>query len=186
MSDVTHILDAIPVSCLSQDKDVAVRTGDTIPVTVASELRHSLVVFKIDEQEFAVGISAVERVVRAVEIAPLPDAPHGVRGVINFQGRILPVFDLRAHCGLPPRELRLSDHLLIARTRWRTVAFIVDSVVGVVSGNQVEITATAEILADVRLVSGIMKGNGGMVLVYDLERFLSIQDHETLRTVLDS
>src|SRR2546422_368643 len=93
----------------------------------------SLVVFQIGEQEFAVGVTAVERVLRAVEIAPLPEAPRGVRGVINLQGRIVPVFDLWERFGQPAREVRASDHLMVAHTHWRTVALLVDAVVGVVA-----------------------------------------------------
>src|SRR6266446_7263771 len=135
----------------------------------------SLVVFQIGEQEFAVGVAAVERVLRAVEIAPLPEAPPGVRGVINLQGRIVPVFDLWTRFGQPARTLRASDHLLVARTHSRTVALLVDSVVGVVPRGKVQVTPAAEILPDLESISGVMKLDGGLVLVHDVERFLSIE-----------
>jgi len=64
----------------------------------------SLVVFQLGEQQFALGVTAVERVVQAVEIATLPDEPRGVRGVINLQGRIVPVFDLWSRLGQPVRD----------------------------------------------------------------------------------
>lgn len=150
-----------------------------------SVLSDSLVVFRIGEQDFAVGVAAVERVVRAVEIAPLPEAPRGVRGVINLQGRIVPVFDLWTRLGQPGRELRASDHLLVARTPWRTVALLVDAVSGVVPRQEVQVTAAAEILPDLECISGVMKVEGGLVLVHDLERFLSIEDHAALQLALD-
>jgi purine-binding chemotaxis protein CheW len=145
----------------------------------------SLVVFRIGEQEFAVGVAAVERVVRAVEVAPLPEAPRGVRGVINLQGRIVPVFDLWARFGNPGRELRASDHLIIAHTHWRAVALLVDSVLGVVPRCEVKVTPAAEILPDLECISGVMKLDGGLVLVHDLERFLSIEDHTALQLALN-
>lgn len=145
----------------------------------------SLVVFRIGEQEFAVGVAAIERVVRAVEIAPLPEAPRGVRGVINLQGRVVPVFDLWARFGQPAREVRASDHLMIAHTLWRTVALLVDAVVGVVPRRDAEITSAAEILPDLECISGVMKLEGGLVLVHDVERFLSIEDHNALQMALN-
>ena len=145
----------------------------------------SLIVFRIGDQDFAVGVAAIERVLRAVEIAPLPDAPRGVRGVINLQGRIVPVFDLGTRFGQPTREVRASDHLLIAHTHWRTVALLVDAVVGVVPRCEAQITSAAEILPDLACVSGVMKLAGGLVLVHDVERFLSIEDHAALQLALN-
>jgi purine-binding chemotaxis protein CheW len=145
----------------------------------------SLVVFRIGEQEFAIGVAVVERVVRAVEIAPLPEAPRGVRGVINLQGRVVPVFDLRARFGQPGRELSTSDHFLIAHTHWRMVALLVDAVIGVVARSPAQMTPASEILPDLASISGVMKLDGGLVLVHELERFLSIEDHAALQLALD-
>ncbi|MFN0079013.1 MAG: chemotaxis protein CheW [Prosthecobacter sp.] len=143
------------------------------------------VVFNLDEQEFAVALAVVERVVRAVEVTPIPEAPHGVRGVINFQGRIVPVFDLWTRFGLPTREVRTTDHLVIAHTYWRTVALLVNSVTSVVSRGEVQITPTAGILPQLDMVTGVMKRDGSLVLVHDLERFLSIEDHAALQLMLN-
>src|ERR671919_2991748 len=94
---------------------------------------HELVVFTLDEQRYAVPLSAVERIVRLVEITPVPHTPEIVLGVINVQGRILPVVNIRGRLGLPARELHPSDHLLFARTSKRTVALAVDAVNEVVN-----------------------------------------------------
>ncbi len=143
------------------------------------------VVFKLSDLEFAVGLAAVERVVRAVEIMPLPEAPRGVCGVINYQGRIVPVFDLWARFGQTSRDIRATDHLVIAHTHRRTIALLVDSVAGVVSLAEVQITLASEILPNLESVTGVMKLDGNMVLVHDLERFLSIEDHEALQMMLN-
>ena len=150
--------------------------------SVASD---SLVVFQIGEQEFAVGVAAVERVVRAVEVSPLPDAPRGVRGIINLHGRIVPVFDLHSRLGQPGRAVRASDYLIVAHTHWRTVALLVDAVVGVVTGIKGRVTPAAEILPDMPSIAGVMKLGGGLVLVQDIERFLSIEDHDALQLALN-
>ena len=152
---------------------------------MTSDLSGSLVVFRIGERDFAIGVTAVERVVRAVEITTLPGAPRGVRGIINLQGRIVPVFDLWSRFGQPGRELRASDHLLIAHTHWRTVALLVDAVTSVVPQSEVQVTLAAEILPDLECVSGVMKLAGGLVLVHDVERFLSIEDHAALQLALN-
>lgn len=143
------------------------------------------VVFKVDELDFAVSLAAVERIERAVEITTLPEAPRGVRGVINYKGKIVPVFDLHMRFGLPSKEICTTDHLIIAHTQWRTVALLVDTVSGVVSRAEAQITPAAEILPDLDSITGVMKLDGDMVQVHDLERFLSIEDHTALQLLLN-
>ena len=136
----------------------------------------SLVVFALDEQEFALGIAVVERVVRAVEITPLPSAAPGVRGVINLEGSMIPVFDLRARFGLPARALRASDHLVIARAARRLVAVLVDSVVGVAPRAGASGASSPEISPGPDAIEGAVAVGGGTVFIHDLDRFLSLEN----------
>ena len=52
-----------------------------------------LVVFRLDERRYALPLAVVERVVRAVDVTPLPKAPPMVLGVIDVHGRVLPVLN---------------------------------------------------------------------------------------------
>ncbi len=58
-----------------------------------------LVVFRLDEQRYAIPLAAVERIVRAVEVTALPEGPEIVLGVIDMEGRIRPVLDTRGKSG---------------------------------------------------------------------------------------
>lgn len=64
-----------------------------------------VVVLMLDDIRYAVALTSVERVVRAVEITPLPNAPDIVLGVINVQGRVVPVVDIRKRFRLPARAI---------------------------------------------------------------------------------
>jgi len=141
---------------------------------------HSLVTFALDSQRYALYLSAVERVVRAVEITSLPKAPDIVAGVINVQGRIIPVVDIRKRFGLPQREIALSDQLIIARTSKRPVAMIVDAVQGVIKYSEEMLIPANEIVHGIRYVDGIVKLRDGMVLIHDLEKFLSLKEKRSL------
>jgi purine-binding chemotaxis protein CheW len=149
----------------------------------ASEIRW-LVVFTLDEQRYALPLAAVERVVQAVEIVPLPKAPQIVLGVVNVRGQILPVVNLRRRFRLPERELRLSDHYLIARTTKRMVALMVDAVSGVLEPGNQAMTTAEQILPDLAYVVGVVKLAEGMVLIHDLDSFLSLEEERTLDEAL--
>ena len=147
---------------------------------------HQLVVFTLDEQRYAVPLSAVERIVRLVEITPVPHTPEIVLGVINVQGRILPVVNIRGRLRLPARELHLSDHLLIARTSKRTVALVVDAVSEVVTLSDPEMVTREKILAHLGYVAGVVKRPDGLILIHDLDEFLSLEEEQALHDAMDS
>ncbi len=56
---------------------------------------HRLVIFRLENQRYALHLTAVERVLRMVAVSSLPKAPAIVLGVINFYGRVIPVLDLQ-------------------------------------------------------------------------------------------
>jgi purine-binding chemotaxis protein CheW len=145
---------------------------------------HQLVVFAMDEQRYALQLAAVDRVVRMVEVTPLPQAPQIVLGVINAQGRIIPVVDIRRRFRLPARDIHLSDHLLIARTARRTVALALDAVTGIVEGSAQAVITAEEILPGLEYVEGVIKLEDGLILIHDLDTLLSLEEEQTLAATL--
>ena len=138
------------------------------------------VVFSLDEQRYALHLSTVETIVHAVEITVLPKAPEIVLGVLNMQGRIMPVVNVRKRFRLAEREIALSDRFIIARTSRRVVALVVDSVHGVVERAKHEVVAAEEILPQVEYVEGVVKLPEGLVFIHDLDAFLSLDEEKTL------
>ncbi len=99
---------------------------------------NQLVVFTLSDQRYGLPLMAVERIVRVVEVTPLPKAPDIVLGVVNVQGRVIPVINVRRRFHLPEREIALTDQMVIARTTRRSVALVVDSVGGVLEYSEQE------------------------------------------------
>jgi purine-binding chemotaxis protein CheW len=73
-----------------------------------------LVVFRLDNQRYALPLPTVERIVRAVEVTALPKAPSIVLGIVDVAGRVCPVLNVRQRFGLPDKEIRSADQFLIA------------------------------------------------------------------------
>ena len=129
-------------------------------------------------------LSVVERAVRSVEITPLPKAPHIVIGVINLQGRIVPVLNMRKRFRLPEREMRLNDQLLIANAKKRTVALVVDQVCGTVERSAQEVIDSGKIVPGLEYVTGVIKLADGMLFIHNLDEFLSLDEEESLQAAL--
>jgi purine-binding chemotaxis protein CheW len=146
---------------------------------------NQLVVFTLDEQSYGLPLPSVERAVRMVEISPLPKAPDIVLGIINVQGRLTPVVNLRRRFRLPEREIALTDHILIAHTRRRLVALVADAVVGVLAYSAAQLVGAGEILPDVEYVEGVVKLEDGMVLIHDLDKFLALDEEAALDRAME-
>ena len=138
------------------------------------------VVFTLDEQQIALHLSGVDKVVWAVEVAPLPEAPEIVSGVVNVQGRIMPAIDIRKRFGLPERELHPADRFIIAHTSRRTVALWVDAVDGVIEPAGDRVIRGEEILPGMGYIEGVVKLPDGMILIHNLDRFLSLEEDRML------
>ena len=148
--------------------------------------RLQLVVFWLDDLRYALPLTMVERTVRVVDITPLPGAPGVVRGVINVQGRIVPVFETRRRFALPERDVRLEDHLLIARTAARTVALLVDAVEGLFQCGDCDATPADRVWPGIGPVAGVVKRSDGLILIHDLDAFLSADERGALEQALSA
>ncbi|MFA6970791.1 MAG: chemotaxis protein CheW [Gallionella sp.] len=143
-----------------------------------------LIVFTLDNQRYALPLSASDRVVRMVAITLLPNAPEIILGVVNFQGRVMPVINMRRRFGLPEREFLLSDQIVIAHTSRRCVALVADAVLDVIACAGQSLIAAEDILPGVAYVDGVVKLADGLIFIHDLDRFLSLDEESTLDRVL--
>lgn len=143
-----------------------------------------LLAFRVDERSFGLPLAQAERAVRAVAVTPLPQAPAIVRGIVNFGGRIIPIIDLRRRFGLPERDIELADQLLLARTARRPLAMIVDAVLGVVACEEKDFVPVDQIVAGTGYLQGIAKSPSGMILIHDLDTFLSLEEGQALDQAL--
>lgn len=141
-------------------------------------------VFTLDEQRYALYLSAVERVVRIVEITPLPESTDIVLGIINLQGRIIPVVNIRKRFNLPEREIEVSNQMIMSHTSKRVLALLVDAVEGIVERPEQEVILTEKILPEIEYIEGVVKLEDGLILIHDIERFLSLEEERKLEDAM--
>jgi purine-binding chemotaxis protein CheW len=144
----------------------------------------TLILFTLDGFHFALEALQVERVARAVEIVPVPDLPRGVRGVVHVRGQVVPVLDLRVRLGLAAREIRLSDHFIVLRSAGRQLAVMVDDVTDVVPAAQVAMIAAPAVLPGLAAVEGWVKVKGELIMIHDVEKFLTTEEMAALELAM--
>lgn len=145
-----------------------------------------LVVCQLDELRIALNLSSVERVLRAVYPTVLPAAPDIVLGVINVQGRVTPLITPRRRFRVPDRALALNDQFIVAHTGSRPVVLAVDKVFGVAEYPERDIMAADDVLPDMKYVAGIVKLADGLILIHNLDTFLSLEEETALDQALSS
>lgn len=152
--------------------------------TASKEGNQTIVLFNLDGQHYGLYLAVVDRVVPVVEIASLPKAPDIVLGVVNFHGEIIPVINIRKRFNLSIREVELDDQLIIARTSKRLVALVVDSVLGVQELRNSQLVNIEESFRYTNYLDGIAKVDDDIVLIHDLEKFLSLDEQQQIDKVL--
>lgn len=147
-------------------------------MTLSSSIKmpNQLIAFTLDDQRFALSISSVNRIIRVVGITPLPKGPDIVIGIINMQGNIIPVVNIRKRFCLPDREIILSDQIIITHTSKRTMGIVVNSVIGLIESAEEKIISSGAIVPGIEYVEGVIKLEDGLILIHDIDRFLSIEE----------
>jgi purine-binding chemotaxis protein CheW len=91
------------------------------------------VVCAVGEQYYAVPVANILEVAALVKLMPLPDPPQEVLGVVNRQGQMIPVLDLRLCLGKDARALDLSTLFIVVQAAGYIAGLVVDDVREVVS-----------------------------------------------------
>lgn len=138
-----------------------------------------LVTFQLGADTFAAEVFAVERVVRHVQPNAVPDVPEWIEGVIEYEGTVIPVVDMRRRMGLPSADLTPETRILVFVTQHGRIGAIVDEV------HEVAVVPVASInppppmfrgLA-AEFVRGVAKVRDQLVVMLDVDRVLTSADH---------
>ena len=143
-----------------------------------------LLTFTLDTHRYALPRACVHEVVRAVAVAPLPSGPEVVKGMINLRGRIVPVFDVRQRFRARPVPLHPDHHFVIAQAGPRAVALWVDRATDIVDVPAEQVDAAA-VPPGTQYVAGVARLPDGLLVIHDVERFLSLEEAGRLDEALE-
>lgn len=99
-----------------------------VPAAAAvAEIPVLYILFKVDGADYAMPADIVVQMETYTGATRVPGAPAFVAGIIQLRGRVIPVVDLRARFGLPPRATTLETRVVVGELQDRTVALVADS-----------------------------------------------------------
>ena len=144
-----------------------------------------LVTFNISNEEFGVDILKVQEIIRTMEITKVPRAPEFVEGVINLRGKVIPIIDLRRRFGMESRKHDSQTRIVVIELNNMIVGFVVDSVSEVLRIPADTVVPPPAIVSgvDSEYISGVGKLDDRLLILIDLEKLLSSEEHEMLSGV---
>ena len=141
----------------------------------ASERTGVVLTFGLADALFALPVAPVVEILDAQPVAPLPNAPAHLLGLIDRRGVSVPVVDLRLLMGMPPRADDPDTRIVVLRPDAEEASHIVglrlDRVFEVTELDHAESAPLPEagLLGwDEAMVSGIGRRNGAFISVLRL------------------
>jgi purine-binding chemotaxis protein CheW len=131
-----------------------------------------VVVFFIENQRFGCDLATVLRVIPAMEVTPIPNAPKAVMGAINLHGEVISVFHMRTLLGIAQGEVSSSNHILVCHCPRATVALWVDYVIGIENIPEENITSTESPFPHPD-IAYIAKSGEELLFIYNIATLLS-------------
>src|SRR5262249_9090896 len=132
--------------------------------------------FAIGEDQYGVDIMAVREIKGWSEVTHLPKQPDYGRGVVNFRGVVVPIFDLRCRFGQGMTEASPMHIVIIVHIGARQVGLLADRVLDIVPVDSGKIQSVPRIAQASRIdfLSGIVTVDSGMIALIDLPHLLTL------------
>src|SRR4051812_34922872 len=139
------------------------------------EVNREVLVFVLGREEYAVDILKVQEIRGYDKVTPIPAAPAFLKGIVNLRGTIVPVIDLRVKFGLPEPRYDDTTVMIVLRIGPRTIGVVVDGVSDTLplAASDIKAAPALGAVVDASYLGGLATRDGRMILLLDIERFLS-------------
>jgi len=134
------------------------------------------VIFKINEENFGIGIEKVVEIQNTLELHSIPDMPEFMSGVMNLRGTLLPVIDLRKRFGMMPAGKR--ERVIVVRYEDEKIGLLVDEVEEILPLSPDQITPPSSVFRGIKAeyLSGLGKNGENVIIILNIDRVLSSEE----------
>jgi purine-binding chemotaxis protein CheW len=135
-------------------------------------------IFSINGEYYATNIMEVERILGYEKSTKIPDSPQFVEGVINYEGKILPVITLSKRFNLSFSEIQEESKIIVAKQNHSKIGIIVDFVSEVKDVKTDSIEDSPEIISGIskRYIKGLIKIDGRIIIYLNLSAILTEEE----------
>lgn len=143
--------------------------------------------FIVGDELYAVNVTKVLEVLEKQNITKVPNAPDYIKGIVNFRGEVVPVFESRTKFNLPERDENVSNVVIVLDLSKENDLFrigaIVDKVKDVISIDDNEIKAVPAMSKEynTEFLQGIFKQNDKFILLLDVEKVFTGEELSNIK-----
>jgi len=136
------------------------------------------VTFTLEDEIYGIDVMQVQEVLREVEVAPVPGAPHYVLGIINLRGNVVSVIDARTRFGLPTKESDDMTRIIVIEAQQQIIGILVDSVAEVVDIARKDIDTAPNVgnSETAKYIDGVVSRGDSLLILVDLNKLLSEEE----------
>lgn len=127
-------------------------------------------VFRVGSERFAVELAAVDEVIEAPSLQPVPDAPPTLLGIAMLRGEFVPIHDPRPLLGAGRGTI--GGALLFARDG-RTIGLAIDDVDDAVLVEEQELRPVPGLDGADALLLGLVRRGTDLIAVLDADALLA-------------
>jgi purine-binding chemotaxis protein CheW len=148
-----------------------------------STLADKLVTFRLGDDHFAADVHSVERVLRYATPTSVPNMPDYIEGVMDYQGRVVPLVNLRRRFELPAIAMGSESRMLILNVGGEWIGVAVDSVTEVMSFDLAQVAPPPKLFRGLagEYLKGIVRHGKTLLIYLDVEELLSTTERIALQ-----
>lgn len=141
-----------------------------------------MLIFSLNGENYATDIKDVERILGYQVPTVLPDSPYFVKGVINYEEKILPIISLSEKFNFGEDKETESRKIIIVKRNDKKFGIIVENVYEVrdVNSDLVEVAPPITTKVERKYINGLIKLEDKIVILLDLDKILSLDEENEI------
>jgi purine-binding chemotaxis protein CheW len=148
-------------------------------------------VFKIKDQLFTLPVAYVNTIIQLPRLFKVPQAPGFILGVINLEGKVIPVIDTSIKLGMGSIGIHEQSQVIVMQRKkdedegLHLLAFVTDEVCDVsdIEPMKMQALPNTKFEFDERLVDGMHKINDEFCMQVNIENFYKGEIEELIQNL---
>lgn len=141
-----------------------------------------ILIFNVNGEYYATDIMEVERILGYEPTTKLPDVPDFVDGVINYEGKVLPVISLAKRFNIEGNKITPNSKLIVVKYENGKIGVIVDLVSEVKDVTSDNVEEPPEVVSGIskRYLKGLIKMDNRIIIFLNMSQILSEEEKKLL------
>lgn len=139
------------------------------------------IVFESNNQKFAIDIPQIEKVIEYNDIKKIPDSSDYLLGYLQYDGKFLPVIDLKSRLYNLNTTIKKENKVLVVNWKDGHIGLLVESIVGINKFNKdqyEEKNSEYQIIKD--YIHGFLSTQNGTIIILDTNKVFTPEQEEEI------